>query len=106
LQSEAQWNSIAQSTSASIRTARESARLILDDTAAESTRTLRDAKERSQGLLREITGQGPEKTLRRGFAIVRNSKGLPVTSAFSSESEVQIQFTDGQRTARLKDPQP
>ena len=106
LQSEAQWNSIAQSTSASIRTARESARLLLDDTEAESTRTLRDAKERSQGLLREITGQGPEKTLRRGFAIVRNSKGLPVTSAFSNESEVQIQFTDGQRAARLKDPQP
>jgi exodeoxyribonuclease VII large subunit len=106
LQSEAQWNSIAQSTSTSIRTARENAKLILDDSAAQSTRTLRDAKERSQGLLREITGQGPEKTLRRGFAVVRNAKGLPVTSAFANESEVQIQFTDGQRAARLKDPQP
>ena len=38
-----------------------------------SRQALRQAGESSRALMREIAGQGPEKTLARGFAIVRDA---------------------------------
>ncbi len=64
-------------------------------TAAESR--LRDGALRSEALMREIAGQGPEKTLSRGFALVRNQQGSPLTRAGQTldGALVEIQFQDG-----------
>lgn len=67
------------------------------------------AKERSSGLFREIAGQGPEKTLRRGFAVVRSESGRTVTSveAAAQGSEIEIELHDGTisaRTFKVKKP--
>jgi exodeoxyribonuclease VII large subunit len=61
-----------------------------------------DASLRVEATMREITGQGPEKTLGRGFAIVRNADGETVTSARSSggASALEIQFHDGRLAVR------
>lgn len=58
---------------------------------------LRLAHVRSQGLLREILGQGPEKTLTRGFAIVRSARGTPVMRLSDARHEpaLNLQFKDG-----------
>jgi exodeoxyribonuclease VII large subunit len=54
------------------------------------------ARESSTGLFREIAGQGPEKTLRRGFAIVRDAQGNVVSSGASVSENVllSVQFHD------------
>lgn len=62
---------------------------------------VREGATRSEALMREIAGQGPEKTLSRGFAIVRDQVGVPVTRAAQAtdEAEIEIQFLDGRVTA-------
>jgi exodeoxyribonuclease VII large subunit len=52
-------------------------------------------------LLREITGQGPEKTLQRGFAIVLNQSGEPLTrvSQVMGGATIEIEFQDGRVAA-------
>ena len=58
---------------------------------------LREGVTRSEALMREIAGQGPEKTLKRGFALVRDQTGKPFTRAAQTVSgtEIEIQFSDG-----------
>lgn len=76
---------------------REGIRLELRDVTTYARRGLSDAKTSATAMFREIAGQGPKKTLGRGFAIIRNAEGKPVTS----QSEVQagdtldIEFRDG-----------
>ena len=62
---------------------------------------VREGATRSEALMREIAGQGPEKTLSRGFSIVRNQVGVPVArAALAIEGcEIEIQFQDGRVTA-------
>jgi len=47
--------------------------------------------------MREIAGQGPEKTLGRGFAVVRNVVGKPVTRVgqVAPGQGVTVEFSDG-----------
>ena len=63
----------------------------------EAQRSLKSAKTSADAMLREITGQGPHKTLARGFAMVRNAQGVPVTSpAVVKVGEIlEIEFKDG-----------
>jgi len=58
---------------------------------------LGQAAAQSQALMREITGQGPDRTLGRGFALVRKPNGRPITRAadVSEGSTLEIQFSDG-----------
>jgi exodeoxyribonuclease VII large subunit len=55
----------------------------------------------TQALMREIAGQGPQKTLSRGFALVRSPSGEPLTRAaqITSGAVIEIQFSDGQISA-------
>ncbi|MFA7439288.1 exodeoxyribonuclease VII large subunit [Castellaniella sp.] len=55
------------------------------------------ARVRSRGLVREILGQGPEKTLTRGFAIVRSARGTPIMRVAEARDEptLDLQFKDG-----------
>ena len=70
---------------------------------ASAKRLVREATSRSEGMLREIAGQGPEKTLRRGFALVRDKSGKPITRAAQtvSSAAIEIQFTDGKASATI-----
>src|SRR5450830_973218 len=58
---------------------------------------VREGAIRSEALMRESTGQGPEKTLNRGFALVRALDGKPVTRAaqVTDGADIDIQFQDG-----------
>jgi len=62
---------------------------------------LRAGSTRSEALMREIAGQGPQKTLSRGFAIVRNQLGESVSRAAHTVdgAKIEIQFKDGRVTA-------
>jgi len=76
---------------------REGVQLELRDVTNYARRALSDAKTSSTALFREIAGQGPEKTLGRGFAIVRNAAGKPVTSKSNVKTgeTLDIEFRDG-----------
>ena len=66
-------------------------------------RAVHDAKSRSEALMREIAGQGPEKTLERGFAVIRDVGGKPVTrvTQVTPGQVVSVQFSDGAVEAQL-----
>jgi exodeoxyribonuclease VII large subunit len=70
-----------------------------------SRQTIRDAANGAQALLREIAGQGPQKTLGRGFALVRGADGKTLTSAQSTASaeRIEIAFKDGKVDAAVRD---
>jgi exodeoxyribonuclease VII large subunit len=73
----------------------------LDTVSDSAKRLVRSAATDSQALLREITGQGPEKTLQRGFAIVRSQSGKPLTrvSQAMDGAAIEIEFQDGRVAA-------
>lgn len=70
-----------------------------------SRQTIQSASRRAQALIREIAGQGPQKTLGRGFAIVRAADGKTLTSAQSTASaeSIEIAFKDGKVGADVRD---
>jgi exodeoxyribonuclease VII large subunit len=79
----------------------------LTETVTLARKTVQEARLSTQALMREVAGQGPEKTLGRGFALVRDPDGKAITTAHSIQTNVIIQFRDGQRPAKLDhgDPQ-
>ena len=88
----------AQRDAARVKQATEDA---LNSVSSSARLLVREGVTRSEALMREIAGQGPEKTLSRGFAIVRNQVGVPVTRAAQAidGAEIEIQFQDGRVTA-------
>jgi exodeoxyribonuclease VII large subunit len=81
--------------------AMQASRDALDSVSNLARRLVRSAATDSQALLREITGQGPEKTLQRGFAIVRSQSGKPLTrvSQAIDGAAIEIEFQDGRVAA-------
>lgn len=73
----------------------------MDTVGTSSRQNLRESKDRSEALIREIAGQGPDKTLKRGFALVRSPDGKPVTRASqtSTGAALEIEFSDGKVNA-------
>ena len=80
----------------------------LDAVSASARQRVRQAATDSQALVREITGQGPEKTLVRGFAIVRSRGGTSLTRASQAIGagaiEIEIEFQDGRVAATTHPP--
>lgn len=92
---------------AHVRFAADTAHRAFEDVGARSRQAVVSARTGAQALMREIAGQGPEKTLSRGFALVRDGSGRAITSVSSTEQQVTIHFRDGVRPARLQeDDQP
>jgi exodeoxyribonuclease VII large subunit len=62
------------------------------------------AKTAAQALMREVAGQGPEKTLARGFALVCSADAKPVTSAerAAHARSLVVQFHDGSVRAKAQ----
>jgi exodeoxyribonuclease VII large subunit len=76
----------------------------LESVSASARQVVRSAGVNSEALMREIAGQGPEKTLHRGFTMVRDSSGKTLTRAANIQqgSAVEIQFNDGIVVATIK----
>ena len=69
-------------------------RLTLFERAQHAVKT---AKAGADGLVREVAGQGPKKTLARGFAVVKTKDGKTVTSAKAAKQarRMEVTFNDG-----------
>ena len=63
----------------------------------QATRWIEHAGKNTDRLLREILGQGPQRTLQRGFALVRDAAGQPVTSRAMAcqQARLSLEFHDG-----------
>ena len=83
---------------------RDRTRAALDQVAEGARRQVVEARVRSEATMREIAGQGPEKTLGRGFAVVRAEDGTTLTGvdAARAAGQVQIEFRDGRLPARVR----
>ncbi|WP_232073622.1 exodeoxyribonuclease VII large subunit [Variovorax sp. RA8] len=99
-------NTVLDRASAGARAARRQADTQFAVMGERATTTLSRARANSEALIREVTGQGPEKTLNRGFAIVRDAAGQPITSLAQAapEQPIEIQFRDGTMAARSGKP--
>lgn len=77
-------------------------RLTLFERAQHAVKT---AKVGADGLVREVTGQGPKKTLARGFAVVKTKDGKTVTSAKAANQarRMEVTFNDGVVQATVHD---
>ena len=87
--------------------ARDRAARALEQVADAARHQVADTRVRTEALMREIAGQGPDKTLGRGFAIVRGDDGQPLTRADTARQAgtLQIEFRDGRLPARVT-PEP
>jgi exodeoxyribonuclease VII large subunit len=81
----------------------------MDAVGTASRQSLRESMTRSEALMREIAGQGPDKTLKRGFAPESGQQdGKSVTRAcpdISSDAALEIEFGDGKVSAVTHRPQ-
>ena len=92
------------------RTAKDSARATLVDTFDRASSSVKVTGDRAQALFREVAGQGPQKTLRRGFAVVRSSEGKTLTTIADVEdgTHIEVSLRDGvvRAVARTVKPGP
>ena len=91
------WSQITLGAKHSLRAASAESDSMIGAVSTAARLTVRDSVVRTEALMREIAGQGPEKTLSRGFAMVRGRGGKTVTGAAQvvDGDEIQIQFRDG-----------
>lgn len=87
-------NTVLDRTAAATRTTAQAVDDRLQRVAERASGAVQAARGNAQALMREVTGQGPAKTLNRGFAIVRNDDGHPVTSSAQAKQQIalNIQF--------------
>lgn len=106
------WDSVTRLCATGIQETQGRLGRHMQDIGHDAQQQLEQSRQSSQALVREITGQGPQRTLNRGFALVRDSQGRPVTRAAAlnpqsgSPPSIRIEFADGQRSARLLPPDP
>jgi exonuclease VII large subunit len=77
--------------------ARTGAEAHLEEVDRLARNSLRWGAEAAEATFREVVAQGPEKTLGRGFAVVKSGTGQVITSAAAAgeAAEVRLQFQDG-----------
>lgn len=102
--SRARMDAIRDRAQLDLRQRREALDLRLRDVGRDARRSLIDARANSTALFREVAGQGPGKTLGRGFAIVRDADGKPVTSsaAIKPDARLDIEFRDGHVATQVR----
>lgn len=91
------YNTVIDRSAAATRSTRQAVDTRLQHVTERAASTVQQARSNTQALLREVTGQGPDKTLARGFAIVRTHEGKAVTTYQQAmdASSLRIQFRDG-----------
>ena len=70
---------------------------LFDEVERLSRSTVRWGGDAAESTFREVVAQGPQKTLGRGFAVVRSAEGDVITSAdaASRADDIRVQFQDG-----------
>lgn len=96
-------NFVLERAASDLRTMSDASRHKFQEVSSQSFKVIAEAKYASQSLMREIAGQGPEKTLNRGFAVVQDLEGKAITSSCTTASNVVIRFWDGTRSAQILD---
>jgi len=101
------YNTVLDRSAAVTRSTRQALDTQLQHLAERAGSVVQQARDGAQALLREVAGQGPEKTLARGFAMVRTPEGKAVTTRQQAKdaSALRIQFSDGATDVRT-DPHP
>lgn len=84
--------------------ARDRVSQTLGQVAEAARRQVLDTRTRAEATMREIAGQGPHKTLGRGFAVIRGQNGATLTGveAAREAGDLQIEFRDGLVPARVR----
>lgn len=69
----------------------------------ETRRQITTARQSTTALFREVAGLGPEKTLERGFALVRDDQGKVLTDPTAAEvgQNIKIEFNRGSLHAQI-----
>lgn len=95
-------NTVIDRSAAATRAAGQAVDTRMHRVAERADGAIQQARSNAQALMREVTGQGPEKTLARGFVIVRTDDGKPVTSSVQARVSptLSIQFRDGSMDVR------
>jgi exodeoxyribonuclease VII large subunit len=67
---------------------------------------LGEAEQAIEALAREVLGLGPQATLQRGFALVRDGGGMAISSVAAAENAkaLDIEFRDGSIRAEVTSP--
>lgn len=103
---DADHSSVREDARKSALSARQRSGELLHATGAAAMAAIKVGGGQAEAYIREITGQGPEKTLKRGFALVM-ADGRPVSRAsqIAPGTPVEIQFSDGALPAHIDQPQ-
>jgi len=88
---------VLERSSTQVRTVKQEVGRAMLDTFECASRSISLVCDRSQALFREIAGQGPQKTLRRGFAMVRSADGKTITATnqVSGGAQIEVSLHDG-----------
>ncbi|HEX4334109.1 MAG TPA: exodeoxyribonuclease VII large subunit [Usitatibacter sp.] len=100
----AQFEQVLERSGAKAAEVRAGTTSILSDIASAARKQISLARERSGATFREINAQGPHKTLRHGFVIVRDEHGAPLMRAASVQVDqpIRLTFDDGDVDATTK----
>ena len=105
LTSEARMKAILDRAALDADRQRQALARAMADTARLADQSLATAAASAQALMREIAGQGPDKTLGRGFVIVRTRDGKTASRAAQLEesSAIELEFSDGRRQSLVQE---
>jgi len=95
-------DAVLHQTAHRVQAADEAAERGIDEVGRLARQTVDTAANKAEALVREVAGQGPEKTLGRGFAVVRAADGRTLTRAadVGADLPIRVQFNDGTVGAR------
>lgn len=92
-----QWLSIASTADRIVGTAEQQVQRDMTDVRHFSRKCLENAQAFSKDLMTTILAHGIDPTLKRGFAVVKDAAGLPISNreAATRQNTMEIQFRDG-----------
>lgn len=70
---------------------------LFEEVKQQARNTVRWGADAAEATFREVVAQGPQKTLSRGFAVVRSAEGGVITSAAAAAEAkgIEVEFQDG-----------
>ena len=100
------WEAVSDRAARDSRHSHQAIETLRREMAQWARRTITEASAQSTALFREIAGQGPEKTLARGFALVRDAERTIITTRAQTHpgQSLDIQFRDGLVTSLVTSP--
>jgi exodeoxyribonuclease VII large subunit len=92
-----QWLGVAATADRMLGTATHYLERDMADTRHFARKALDDAQEQARDVMATILAHGIDPTLKRGFAVVKDSTGMPISSSQVAQQQetMNIQFRDG-----------